>query len=252
MNNDKDRLRFILLPGLDGTGILAKPFAKQFTQSESLDVIVYPTTINDNTLENLAQNIEEKLKRETNCILIGESFGGLVLLEILKRKKLKLKAVIFLVAFAEPPKPKLLKLIQTLPIDNFPWSLVPRLFIKHLAIGSDATDEQISLVQLTTASVDPKLLAHRLRVIASDPMSRLDNHWSIPCLYIQGNDDKIVPEHCVNWFKKHFSSFTLSIIEGGHFLLHTRIAQCIKCINNFKKELLINDKTNELFYLKND
>ncbi len=246
MKADTEQLNFILLPGLDGTGILAQPFVKQFPYPERLEVITYPQSIKNNSLSQLAKMIEDKLIDKKNYVLIGESFGGLVCLEILKRNFLTLKGMIFLVAFAQPPKPRLLKLLEKLPIEYFPWASLPNFILKQFAISSDATQEQVELAQTTSKSVDPKTLAHRLRIIISDPMKDIDNHWSIPCLYIQGSEDKVVPKHSANWFKKHFSNFTLNSIKGGHFLLHTRTQECIDNIVNFEK-ILTNSKPNHYY-----
>jgi surfactin synthase thioesterase subunit len=242
MDADKNNPHFILLPGLDGTGILAQDFAKEFPYSKDLTVIVYPQSIEKNTLDQLAQIAENEILKnqyidQNHCVFIGESFGGLVLLEVLKRNKIKPKALIFLVAFAETPKPKLLSLVTKLPIDSLPWASIPKFLLKHFAIGSDATEEQIKLVQLTSSRVVPKILAHRLRIIESNPMKALQAHWTTPCLDIQASHDKAVPKKCAEWFKQHFSQFQLNIINGGHFLLHTRTQECIRSIEQFTKRL---------------
>lgn len=232
----QQEMNFVLLPGLDGTGILAQPFVDQFSDKKNTEVITYPSDV-DNSLGNLAKLTEQKVANKQNCIFIAESFGGLVLLEILRRNKLNPKGIIFLATFGESPKPKLLTIIKKLPIDYFPWALVPSLFVKLFAVGMDATDQQIQLLKYAIRSVSPKLLASRLRIIADNPMKDIKNSWTTPCLYIQATNDRLVPDRCANWFKKRFTDFTIKPIEGGHFLLHTRIPQCIEAVEDFKKHL---------------
>ena len=231
-----EAITFVLLPGLDGTGLLAQPFLTQFPDRKNTELIVYPQNTHDN-LEDLAILVEQKIAINPNCVFIAESFGGFVMLELLRRGNVSPRGIIFVAAFGESPKPKLLSIIKRLPIEYFPWAYVPNWLLKLSAIGVDVTNQQVQLVRKTSRSVSPRILASRLRIIANNPMKTMKNRWSIPCLYLQATHDKVVPDTCANWFAERFTDFTLKRIEGGHFLLHTRVSQCIEFIEEFKLQI---------------
>ena len=86
---------FAILPGLDGSGILAEPFMHSFPHAAQTTVIAYP----DDPLPELdavAQQVEQQIYWHQPLIIIAESFGGLVALELLQRNNLQIGGIVFI------------------------------------------------------------------------------------------------------------------------------------------------------------
>ena len=109
--------------------------------------------------------------------------------------------------------------------------------LRTFAVGLDASDEQIALIQRTSRSVSNQTLAHRLHLIQRYRFADPAQHWSIPACYLQGSEDKLIPGHCVDWFQQHFRQLQIKPVRGGHFLLSTRPRLCVDIIDSFCRYL---------------
>ena len=69
------RPRLVLLPGLDGTGLLFEPLLRALPKEIEATVIRYP---GDQRLsyDELLEFLRDQLPRDTPFILLGESFSG--------------------------------------------------------------------------------------------------------------------------------------------------------------------------------
>ena len=95
-------MKIVLLPGLDGTGLMFKPFIDVLPKDIEPLVISYP---NDKRLgyEELIEYVLTELPDNDDYILIGESFSGPVAYQLALRKPENLRAVIFVASFLSRP-----------------------------------------------------------------------------------------------------------------------------------------------------
>src|SRR4051812_45795580 len=96
-----------MLPGLDGTGLLFRPLVATLS-GIATKVVTYP---NDKalSLDEHACWVIRQLPGD-KAVLLVESFSGLVALRVLQEALSRIARVIFVGAFAEPPRPLLLRL----------------------------------------------------------------------------------------------------------------------------------------------
>lgn len=226
----------VLLPGLDGSGILFEPLLATLPEQSNVTVITYPTD-KPLSLTDLAVLVEQRIKTLDNVVLLAESFSGLVALTLLKRSRVIPKGILFFVAFAESPKPWLLKFASFLPIHHIPWQYLPTWLIQWSCLDANGTRREVELFRRTSKSVSHRVLAYRLRIIASSPFAAENQRWSIPCIYVQASRDKAVPRWCAEWFQQRFSEFEIKTIDGGHFILQTKPKQCLDIISAFTRRL---------------
>ncbi|MCI5146853.1 MAG: hypothetical protein D3923_15345 [Candidatus Electrothrix sp. AR3] len=68
-------MQVILLPGMDGTGILFKPLLKEFSEDIDVRALSYPC---DTKLSysQLVEYVRKKLPEREDFILVAESFSG--------------------------------------------------------------------------------------------------------------------------------------------------------------------------------
>lgn len=222
----------ILLPGLDGTGILFRPLLAALPQTIRSRVIAYPADQRLSLAEH-AQVVVQQLPHE-DVVLLAESFSGLIALMLLAQGTPRIKGVLFIASFAEPPRPLLLRLATRVPWVGSVTRGAPSFLLRQFCLGRGAGDGELALLREALGAVSPEVVAHRLGLISErHPLEK--EHFDAPCGYLQANQDRLVPPAAARWFQKHFEACDVASVEGPHFLLQVKPLQCAEWI---EKKLL--------------
>jgi pimeloyl-ACP methyl ester carboxylesterase len=216
----------VLLPGLDGTGLLFKPLLEHLSTNFRTHVINYPTNI-DLTPIQLANEVLKQVVFNKDTVLLAESFSGLVALELLK-KNIALSHIIFCASFFSAPRPLLLKSTQVISLSHFFNWKIP----KNLLVLSGLNQVTIELLHQAQNMVSGDILAKRLNYIANTQQADTTYKWSIPCTYLQADEDWAVPQSNAHIIKDYFVDFHLHKLgPSGHFLLQTQPKLCAVIIH---------------------
>ena len=142
--------QLVLLPGLDGTGTLFGPLVQALPEDIRPTVIAYPP---DRVL-SLPEHADWVSNRLPGgkTVLLAESFSGLVALHLLAEAPSRFRGVIFVGAFAEPPKPFLSRLAPMVPRPGSLMRTIPPFLLRQYCLGKDATVEQLNLVRRAVRS----------------------------------------------------------------------------------------------------
>lgn len=216
--------KLILLPGLDGTGLLFQPLLEQLGNSLSAQVIRYPP---DQCLsvQELAAQVRQEVAFDHDTVLLAESFSGLVAMELL-RQGIPLHSVIFCASFASAPRPWLLQLAMLLPLETLIRLPLPDGLLRLLGLNA----RLVGLIRQVREQVSPAVFAYRLRLIAAARQQQ-ESRWEIPCHYWRAADDWAVPERCAVELQRYFSHVEMTrIAQSGHFLLQSQPAACVAAI----------------------
>ena len=226
-------MKVVLLPGLDGTGLLFKPFIEALPKNIETLVISYP--------ENKKQNYSELVSfvitqlPEEDYILVGESFSGNIAYHIALSKPKHLKSIIFVASFLSSPRPLLLSLLNFLPSKILFFVPPPKLIIKSFMLGASTKNNIIQLFLEALKQVSPDVLSFRLKEINKHQFC------SCPCeiqaMYIQATNDYLVPQKSVVNFEKLFTNLKVSKVSGSHFILQSKPVECAKIV---EKQYLTN------------
>ena len=228
-------IHLVLLPGLDGTGYLFKPFIEQCANPNKIITISYPT---DHFIpfKELPKYIIPKLPKDQPLVLLGESYSGPVAALLATNHKLDVRGVIFVATFARYPKSFLKTLSQVLPLS---WLLklpIPNSVIRLFCFGKWNTATLSNLLKESIKANQPKILTQRARSGTSldvrDVLSKID----APCLYIQASKDKLVPDKAIEDFKTHIRDLAIHRVEGAHFILQTQPGNCSRIVADFVKQ----------------
>ena len=217
-------MKLVLLPGLDGTGNLFKPFIDALPSTIETLLITYPT---DEKLSynQLTEYVIDNLPTDDEFILMGESFSGPIAYEIALRCPNNLKSVIFVASFLEPPQRLVLGLSKLLPRSLLMSLPIPELIIKLLLLGPTASTQLVDLFRVSIKKVSGKLLSYRLNEIANLKLNK--QRCSVVAVYIQATDDYLVPEHCVKPFEEVMENFRVYQVDGPHFILQANPYACV-------------------------
>jgi len=222
-----------MLPGLDGTGRLFRPLVAALPGVEA-KVVSYP---NDKalSLDEHARWVIRHLQGD-KAVLLAESFSGLVALRVLQEALSRIAAVIFVGAFAEPPRPLLLRLAPVVSRAGPLMRNTPAFLLRQFCLGRDATVSQLNLLRETLAAVPPQALSSRLALIGAR-QAWGKAKFGVPCLYLQGGGDRLVPPRAAEWFRGRFERFQLERIDGPHFLLQAKPRECAQRISEFSARI---------------
>lgn len=220
--------KIVLLPGLDGTGLLFKPFLEILPDDLEAIVITYPTAECLN-YEQLVDWVITQLPDE-GYILVAESFSGHIAYLTGLRNPKHLKSVVFIATFLTNPRPYLLSLSKVLPLNLLLKLSIPNFLIKRFLLGSSINDKTIKLLKQAIKQVDTKVLASRLRLITQIKTPNQVCH--IQSIYIQASNDKLIRNNSIDTFKEVFSNLKTFNIKGPHFLMQSNPVECLAIIIN--------------------
>lgn len=221
--------KFILLPGLDGTGLLFKPFQEAFLD-QNLEVVSYPT---DKKLDynQLAELVKEQLPKTGKFILIAESFSGPVAARLLGSPRLK--AVIFCATFLNPPRPLLLKIFNFLKASYLLKIDCPSFFIKYFCLEKASDEELVALLKKAIRKVSPEVIDYRFKLMSKLEDLKLISSSKTPVLCLAPKGDKLVPKHFSFEIKQTAEFGELEEIKGPHFILQAAPSEAAKIIKDF-------------------
>ncbi len=223
-------MRFLLLPGMDGTGDLFAPFLSILPAGTNATVISYPSQ------EKLSYpQLEELVRRqlpEEPFVIIAESFSGPIAVRIAEQAPGNLKGISLSATFVEFPGSFLAKMAAKI----FGGALVrfqpPYWAFRRYLGGNDAANVYPLLTESLRKS-SREVLHHRIQnIIQVDARAAL-RQIKIPVLILSGTHDRIVPSHNARQMKHLNKSAVLSEIEAPHLLLQTKPADALKEISRF-------------------
>ena len=222
-------MKIVLLPGMDGTGIMFEPFIEALPKDIEPLIISYP---NDKRLgyEQLVDYVLTRLPDTDDYILVGESFSGPIAYRLALRKPDNLKAVIFVASFLSRPVKPILGLLRFLPVVFLILIRAPSIAVKLLLLGANASEQLTSLFKLSLGKVPARTLAFRLREVAN--LSGSHHHLMTRTVYIQPTDDRLVSPQCVEDFSKATDNLCIYKVHGPHFILQTNPSACAEIISD--------------------
>ena len=220
-------MKLVLLPGMNGTGLMFRPFI-DIANNYSIDVINYPNETSKKYSELIAF-VKDRLPREEKFVIIAESFSGPIAYGLMKDEISNLKAVIFIASFLLNPRPFLLSIQRVLPASLLFRLPIPTSFIRIYMLGYDSSDSLIAEFKTALARVSPAVLASRLKEITS--LKLPDKTVNYPCCYIRAEGDKLVTSRSIQTFMRIIPNIHIRSVNGPHFLLQSRPEECLKLIN---------------------
>lgn len=220
-------MKIVLLPGLDGTGLLFKPLIATLPSNIDTLIITYPPNI-ALTYQELVEFVINQLPKE-DYLLVGESFSGPIVYQVALHSTKYLKSVVFVATFLSNPRPHIPNLFGFLPVHFV--STLPTPILKSLFLGSTVDNQTIKLFKQAIGEVAPNVLTFRLREIFKlSPKHFPSCH--LRAIYIQAINDKFISNNNVSIFKQVFKDFHLFKVMGTHFILQANPEACAKIVMN--------------------
>ena len=222
----------ILLPGMDGTGLLFRPLLEVLPPDVSARVISYPA---DQALSypDLLTAIEGELHSEAAMVLVAESFSGPLALRFAAAHPGRVRAVVLVGSFVSPPGPRWLRHLAWPVLFRLP---IPKAVVRLLILGQGAPESLLVEVKSVIRRVRPEVLAGRSRDIFSVDCAEALRQCAAPILYLAGRDDALVRPSAAAMIASIRPDVTVATLEGPHLLLQLAPQAVWRTIEEFLQE----------------
>lgn len=233
--NDRSAPTLILLPGLDGTGILFSQFKEAIGSSVETRVVAYPA---DQPLgyAELEALVREALPRDRPYMVLGESFSGPIAIRLGADPPACLAGVILCVTFAKNPYP-LLGWAAPWAADFPAVTGLPTWLRAPFIWGTSATDRDRQESLLATTAVDQAVLRHRIAAVLAVDETKSLACVRVPVLVLQASDDRVIPRAATEHILRTLPEAEHVEIRGPHMLLQIRAAECAGAVTGFMQGL---------------
>lgn len=227
-------MKLVLLPGLDGTGVLFRPLLAALPSSIEPIVVSYPRN-EPLGYDELLPLVMKAIPSEP-FVLLGESFGGPLSLRIAASCPSLLRGLILCGSFVTCPYanvPKwLAPVVRSLPFRTFPFFIELQRMLKLYE-----TPEHYELGKEAITQVAPAVFAHRVRAIVNVSASADLARCNVPLLYMQGARDRVVRAHNLRRIQSLRPTVQVARFDSGHMILKTRPIESAKAIEEFVRGL---------------
>lgn len=219
--------RFIVLPGLDGTGLLLQPFAAALRALGDVEIRRYPM----HGPQDYASLAAAMAPPGAGDVLVAESFGGPLAIALAARSAQAPRALVLCASFATAPRPRLrpwAPLLRSLP------SLRPlRRLAAALLFGRRSTTELNEALGQVLATVPPAVLRARLQAALSVDGTAPLRALRCPLLYLRANADRLVPAMAAAAIARLRPDAACVDLDAPHGMLQTVPQAAVEAIAQF-------------------
>lgn len=208
----------VLLPGLDGTEILLRPFLRSLPAEWRTVVLTYPQSGPSDYDALLPAVLREIDDTRPPAFVLGWSFGGPLAIRAAALRPERIAGVVLVSTFVEPPMPWLRRagpLLRTPIVGAI--RLLRRLPLWLLRPSRDRLRQDKALLW---RAVPAAALACRARSVARVDVRRELAGLRQPVLCLHAAADPVVPRRCAEQILKLCARVESVALRGRHFALY--------------------------------
>jgi pimeloyl-ACP methyl ester carboxylesterase len=226
----------VVLPGLDGLAALSSAFVEAVRPS--FDQVVAISYSSDEALgyKELETYVRGALPTGAPFVLLAQSFSGPIALSIAASRPHGLIGLVLSTTFSKSPLPGLSPLARIAPVRS-----LPRALLSWWLLGRWATQQLESVLCSSLRAVESDVLRSRAASALSVNESPHLNAISIPVLYLQASDDRLLPRSAGARVLGAIPHAEAASIGGPHLLLQAAPAACAEVVAKFASRLQWNN-----------
>lgn len=227
----------VLLPGMDGTGMLFAPFVQALGDRMAVHIVRYPPG-HPPGCAALADHALAALPPQGDVVVLGESFSGPVAIALADRLPQRVKALVLCGSFARNPRPGLAwlrGLLGRVPSRGLP---LPMPLLGRALMGRFGTAALREMLAEAMAQVGKPVLQSRLLAVMTADATPALRRLQMPVLVLQASEDRVVPAGAARQVLQACPHARLQILRGPHFLLQTQPALAAKAVCSFLHDIM--------------
>lgn len=224
------KIALVLLPGLDGTGLLFNDLVATLPSEIEPLVVRYPT---DRLLgyAKLEEIVRTSIPKNSPFVLLGESFSGPLAISIAASKPAGLIGLVLNCTFARYPRELFRRfhwLAPYIPVAG-PVVRLARRAVSPRRVESAVAKKLNAAREIVGKKVFRARIEELLRVDVTGLLGEID----VPILDLRALRDGIVPNRAGDEIRKRKAQVRAVDMEGPHFLLQARPKEAAKVISQF-------------------
>ena len=222
----------MLLPGMDGTGELFSEFIAALPEPFEAVAVGYPTKryLPYSELENF---VRAACPTSEPFMLIAESFSTPLALKYAATNPANLQGVVLCAGFATSPVRGWRRFLASLLAPVVFYVPMPNLAARRWLVGADASPSLLAAVRAAISSVQPRVLAARLRAVLACDVRGAAGQIGVPILYIRAEQDRLVSALCVEELRRINPEMAAVALEGPHLLLQRQPQRAAEAVVRF-------------------
>ncbi|MEM1151125.1 MAG: alpha/beta hydrolase [Pseudomonadota bacterium] len=224
-------MKIVILPGLDGTGLLTPKLRHSLERGHSVTSLAYPTHLC--RYEAVLEWTKSQLPKEDH-VLVAESFSGPVAVCIGAEKPPGLKGIVFVATFAKSPRKLPVPLAYLIEIMPFRSAFMINV-AQPITMGKWANSAFTKQFRQALKIVPPETLSKRLISVLQVDVVAVLKGIEVPVVYLRATKDRLLPARMALEFASPYGR--VQDIEGPHFLLQACTDQCDLRIAHFATDL---------------
>ena len=203
---------------MDGTGELFSEFVAALAGQFETETVRYPT-------ERCLSFSELEVFVRTACsttgpfVLLAESFSTPLAIQYAASNPVNLDGLVLCAGFATSPVQGWRRWLGWLLAPLVFRVPLPNLAAKLWLVGPDAPPSLLATVRAAVSSVQPKVLAARLRAVLGCDVRAELGRVAVPVLYLQAKEDRLVSAACLEELRRIKPQMAVAALEGPHLLL---------------------------------
>lgn len=220
----------VLLPGLDGTGLLLADFAASFGPEVKVIVASYPTDtpLGYSELESVARSF---LPQDQPFFLLAESFSGPIGISIAASSPPGLLGLVLCCSFARNPVPMLAPLGPLVGV--FPVSILPVRLLVFFLLGRFRSSALLGAIAESLSLVAASVLRARARAVLAVDASAFLSRVRVPVLYLRASEDRLVSRASSELVSSLAQQTKVVEFTAPHFLLQVSPSSVASQVSEF-------------------
>lgn len=227
----RQSITLVLLPGMDGTGLLFAPFVRALPDWVKPVVVSYP---GDRPLDynGHLEIVMVALPIDEPFVILGESFSGPLALMVAARRPKGLAGVILSATFITWPLVLPVR-IARLAVSLGIFSLKSTRLFFRLVLGKNASSELKALFRVVLARLTPTVLAARARAVMAVNCTEELRSCPVPVLALVSDRDRIVSRRCPELMQRVRPDMEITRFDSPHLILQLATADTTERICRF-------------------
>jgi pimeloyl-ACP methyl ester carboxylesterase len=219
---------------MDGTGDLFGPFVKALGDQFKIQIIRYAPNLEMGYPELLAC-VSAQLPKNESFVLLGESFSGPIAVQLSALQNPNLLGLVLCCTFVRNPRPTL---SWCMPLINLmPFVKPPKRLLSYLLLGKQSTPALQTDLQAAAMQVTAQVMKVRLAAVIGVDVTNLMATIKVPILYLQANDDRLVPNSASSQICSANPKTQMVEIDGPHCLLQAAPLNAAKVVLDWLKSI---------------
>lgn len=227
-------ITLVLLPGMDGTGLLFSDFISALTGEAKTITVSYSADqpYDYSELETVARSF---LPKNQPFVLLGESFSGPIAISIAASCPPGLVGLILCSSFARNPFPALSGLRSLLGL--LPIKFMPVSFIKFMLMGRYSSAALRLKLGQALALLSAEVMQARIGAVLSVDVTSKLPYIRTPVLYLRALEDFVIPRAASELIASSLAIHRIADFKSPHCLLQVMPSAAATVILEFLREV---------------